>query len=643
MATNINHKLQLPFFVLIVLVPIIFTPRLTAAIFTSPKLFLVRLVIVFLLAVISLNLASHHQLKFRPSVFNKLLAALGISAVLSTITSSNIYTSLLGIDGRFIGLFTILGFYLLTFLTFQIFRHPQQIKTLLKVSLITATILAIYGILQSQVWFNDFTNTLFQWRFSPLQRTFATFGHSTHFAAYLAMHLPLAVYFYRQGLKKSLGALVLIAWALLTTGSRGAFLALIIVGIVAGLVNLAQKFHFKKTFYYKALFAILSILIIIFSWVFSSFTPNQNPIPAPDETQQTTGLATFNRTQSLFQNLQNGIIPDRISWWFSSIDIWLESPIFGSGLATFADSYNQHRRLDYRVPADEQDYILPHYAHMHFLNILATEGLVGFLIFGAFLYFLYQKSFQNFTDPLIKTLLASISIFLVFLLTNFWVVSTLTIFSIFIGLLIALITPSKTLTIKVRKPLPMVLVSVFILIFSGFLTVRQITADIWKYQAQSAPLPLQKFYYQKAINLNPYEYHYYLLLGDSLLKSGRQGIDISVIQTTLKQAISVYDQAKKINDSHPIIDNHLAKVYSELAIVALNNDDQPNFNQYFALAEKSHQAAIAKGPNNPIYPYDLGLFYLQFKKSEQAQQAFLATQKIRPNFRRLNEFLAAPN
>src|SRR5690606_4640907 len=76
-------------------------------------------------------------------------------------------------------------------------------------------------------------------------------------------------------------------------------------------------------------------------------------------------LPIIDRTVATITAARDGIVPDRVSWWMSSLDMIAERPLLGFGLSTYRDVYNQFRRTDYRTLENNgmQDIITPETAH----------------------------------------------------------------------------------------------------------------------------------------------------------------------------------------------------------------------------------------------------------------------------------------
>ena len=81
-----------------------------------------------------------------------------------------------------------------------------------------------------------------------------------------------------------------------------------------------------------------------------------------------------------------GEVSSRLDFWQGGVGIWREDPLFGAGLGSFPDAYAEARRVSKQYLPDTLFEPPPH-AHNVELNVLAEQGLIGFVplagLFGA--------------------------------------------------------------------------------------------------------------------------------------------------------------------------------------------------------------------------------------------------------------------
>jgi len=639
-----NKKQLLPFFLLVVLIPLVHVPFFNASVFSAPKLLIFRLVLLAVLGMWGFLVFVSGEIKIRKNWLNVLLLTLGVVGILTTLFSDYFWTSVLGIDGRFIGLSTVLGLCFLSFFVFNSFCNWKDVRSILKLSFFVAVVTAGYGVLQHQLWFDELTHEFFKWGISPLNRAFSTFGHSTHFAAYLAMHLPIGLFFLtgravdnnsvaskKFRLFSGIG-IILIAWAILATGSRGGLGAALIILLIIGIRHLVLNWKKKSDHLLRVVVGTLATVFLISSlWMgFSGKISN---------------LQTVKRTKAMLELWNEGKVTDRQSWWLSSLDMWKDSPILGHGLSTYADLYNQYRRLDYRVPEDAQDYIVPHNAHMEFFNILATQGVLGLL---AYLSLLGYVSFcglrflrikgKKEEKELVFFLMMGVLAYLLHSLLSFGVISSLTFVYLFLGLIMGIVGEKNWRVWKLEEFGKTVGVLVTLLVVvGGMFSIRLYAADIFKQKGEKADFGENEQFYKIAILLNPYEYSYLLDFGDLLLQKGQISEDVSFAQNKIREALNYLQKTLEINAAHPVVYNHIAIAYSELSKLALENGDSQNFDVYVKKAITNHKIAADKSPNNPMYLYDLASFLYRNGMKKEAYSYFEEVSRIRPGFKAVDE------
>ncbi len=90
------------------------------------------------------------------------------------------------------------------------------------------------------------------------------------------------------------------------------------------------------------------------------------------ETQ--TKKAGVGRAEELEDNVSNG----RFQLWESGVEVWKESPVYGTGYSTFTAFAKEHVPDTYAVNNTQGAYTS---LHNNFLNILVFQGILGFVLF----------------------------------------------------------------------------------------------------------------------------------------------------------------------------------------------------------------------------------------------------------------------
>lgn len=203
------------------------------------------------------------------------------------------------------------------------------------------------------------------------------FGHPMTFAGYLCMYLPLFLIGYFDNLfgrkYRNVSGLLFVAGiaALIFNGTRGAWIA---VAITSGILLLYYMFKNKRNLLIGTVMIALCGGILVNN----------------DAFMHRVSTITNNRYQSN---------SERLLMWNSAWNMFKDHPVFGVGLGQYKDNY-QHK---YISPKAKE----PNLAHAHnnFLQMLAENGIVGFIGFiSMFIYIAGYNLKQFFTEKNIYSL-----------------------------------------------------------------------------------------------------------------------------------------------------------------------------------------------------------------------------------------------
>jgi O-antigen ligase len=609
---KINNLMEQLVYIAVIIIPAAFLP-FVHSIFSTPKLYLFRIIT---LIILFLFISFNKRIKRMPFV-GWALALYAFISILNTIFSTNIWSSIFGTYGRFIGIVTLLNLLLWVYIVFALINTKKKIITLLWCSLIAAFLIAVYGILQHYGLFND----IFNWSQDPLERMFATIGHSNHTAAYIGMNLMIAIGFLISKNKNKLQQIFLIlsiiifSSALVMTASRGSMFA-VFVCLVFWAVYL-----FKR--YWK-------IILLLFCALILSAVIFYKPLSQLEIVERTLGTIEF---------VKQGNVPDRVSWWYSAFEMIKDKPILGHGLSTFRDVYNRYRRLDYRLPDDAQDHITPESAHMEYLNIWALQGTLGFIaylimIFGVFGYIYPRMKHDN----IIYAVLLAMAVYLLQVLVSFGTITTLFMFYTFMGIGLSLV--SKQDYIKFKFNFLRIFAGILIFVFGFYYSFCMLAADYYYQQAEifeaRADGPRAILSYEKAISYMPYISEYYEAYADFLFEIGIRMPDADQV-FYLQDADSFYDKALALNSNLPYV--HLNKAMVNSRLYVLFEDDLLKADKYRETCIKEHLTALSLSRNNPVYPYKYAKTLFFFQEYDKALEQFEDTLKIRNPYKDTENFI----
>jgi O-antigen ligase len=402
------------------------------------------------------------------------------SQIISTIFSIDIHTSIFGYYGRFNGgLLSVFAFVIL-FYGFITFIEKKHIALLLNIAVIGALFVFLWGLparfghdLTCLVFTGQFNNDCWTSQFKPAERMFSTLGQPNWLGAYFAISFFISIYIvFKQKLtswKMLFYFLPIIFFAgTLFTKSRSALVAIGICGIllliyVGSLSGMYKKFREYAKEYIKPAFIIAAILFISVL-IFKTGIENIDKY-LQFNAKKVTSVEKINPLTEAPTNVTESFDIRKIVW-SGAIHLTLQYPLFGTGVETFAYSYNFVRPQEHNLTS-EWDYIY-NKAHNEYLNYAATTGLFGLLAYVSllvtFIVWFGSKYFgklKMLTDSRAKDLhlifsenLLYCSLFLAWitiLITNFFGFST-TIINLFFylipGILIIYETKEENLSIK---------------------------------------------------------------------------------------------------------------------------------------------------------------------------------------------------
>ncbi|MCU0679719.1 MAG: O-antigen ligase family protein, partial [Planctomycetes bacterium] len=285
---------------------------------------------------------------------------------LSSIFSHNVFFSLL------CWLEFLLG--ALIFFTLQKQEFWQNKKySILAVIVSSSTLLSLLG--------------FFYYLVGNYTRLTSTFYWPNPFASFLLLILPLNIYLLWQGRYKLIWLLFLIinGSAFVLTGSRGAWLSLILVLVGLAIIAWRQKEFFVPK---KNIFNILKIfiLIVILAFVLQGLKDNN-----------------WSFIQRNYQGPLDSSSVMRLDYWLGAGKIFISNPFLGTGLGSFKTVYQYYQSN----PLSSGKY-----AHNWYLELLAEGGILVFLSFLAFILLVLRPQNKMTENPFSWFILISLSSYL---------------------------------------------------------------------------------------------------------------------------------------------------------------------------------------------------------------------------------------
>jgi len=639
------------------LAPLFFTP-INSELFEFNKMILVYVFTILTVGSWFARMILARRILFKRTFLDIPLALFLISQIISTIFSIDRHTSLFGYYSRFNGSLLSTTCYLLLYWAFVSNCEVKDVYKVIKLSLISAAIISIYGILEH--FGHSFSCLMFQGKFDVScwvqkvqERVFATLGQPNWLAAYLCVLMPLTWYFtlkskiktqnskssrFAANLKSKIFSSPPIYYLLSTiyflcllfTQSRSGFLGFLLsFAVFWGIIILFNKANLKplsKPLILNSLFLILPI--IFFGSPFPqlnkyfTFTPSRsNSFTPPTSTSQ-----PLSDTQIVTGGSESGQI--RTIVWKGAIEIFKHYPAFGSGVETFAYSYYQYRPMEHNL-VSEWDFLY-NKAHNEYLNYLATTG-----IFGLGTYLLFIGSFLLWNFIKIKNQISKIKSINQNLKTrneksltfNLGFDLCILIFALFSGWLSLLVTNFFGFSVVITS-LYFFLIPALCLVLSqpsnpSQPPTRHFDSAQCKPTTHNFPFPLliplilTSYFLILVINLWRADYHY--ALGKKLSNAGEYA-----------EAYQQLYQAGRLSPKEPVILDELSTITASLALLSSSSEKNAT-----ATVELSDVAIAFSDKASKISPKNLNVaktrirvFYtLSVTKSEYLDKAIQTLQE----------------
>ena len=384
------------FFLFLAVLPVLFS-TFTLENFEYPKAMWLRAAALCFLAptlVIVVSRLAQARLGGMHDLRNRLLHALKnelmsvgvllflLSALLSTLFSVNPQISWWGEHTSYAGFVTIAAHVVVYFAARTLANGMATVERLLGACVLAGLVASTYALLQFCGL--DPLGCEFTSNAGVFLRPFGTLGHPNHLGAYLAILFPVLLYFasaessaigatswqgravaiHRGGM--ALLGLVFLGGMLLAL-SRAAWIGWA-AGIVCWLVVLFRLRGQLPRFKSIAWRALAGVFVIGVIWMWN-----------PHEIAS--GLV------DRVTNIKSGWT--RFIIWEKSVEIWREHPVFGIGPDTFQLAFAPRRTAEFW---DHEWDTTPTRAHNEFLQVLATQGIVGGIASVIFLIGLVQTS-----------------------------------------------------------------------------------------------------------------------------------------------------------------------------------------------------------------------------------------------------------
>ncbi|MCU1273001.1 MAG: hypothetical protein JWO48_432, partial [Bryobacterales bacterium] len=397
---------------IVVLLPLILTPRLMLYYDITPKI----LVLLLGTAVaLPLGLRTKHVSSAGLRLFGILLIAQAVSLVISTGFSTDVALSMGGSTWRRFGLITHIALLIFVWLAAQYAAGDRvRVRRFLRVIAISGIPAAAYGILQYFGWDPLIESSAYHVGKAPLTivRPPGTLGYVSYFATYLLSVIfsgaALAIVEEMRAWKiAGAAAGVLGTAALILTGTRAAML-----GLACGAIVLAIRL--KPRFRARAIAAVALALAAAGGFYFSS-----------------AGQMLRNRTRWFVEDTAGGA---RLLLWRDSLRMAAGRWPVGFGPETFSKQFPRYQSVEL---ARAQPDFYQESPHNIFIDALTTQGIAGLAILlgiAALGFYAAWRSPDRGLGAAMGAMLAAVAVSQQF--TGF-IVPTAVFFYLTVGLLVA--------------------------------------------------------------------------------------------------------------------------------------------------------------------------------------------------------------
>ncbi|MEK7633702.1 MAG: O-antigen ligase family protein [Patescibacteria group bacterium] len=465
----IDQIIQFFYSLLFFVTPILMS-KSTSELFEFNKMLFIYVITIFIAFFWLLKMVVNNKIILKKTFLDIPIIVFFLSQLISTIVSIDKHTSIFGYYGRFNGGLLSTVSYIILYFAFV--SNKINVEKTLK-AILTSSLLVIFWAIPGKLG-HDLTCLLFTGQFNnscwdnstlafrPELRAFSTLGQPNWLGAYLAVTFFIGIYFYisqkskvkSQNLNSKLKSLLWLIYLffnfsmILFSRSRSALLS-VLIGLIlfTGYYVFFIKTNIKK--FLLILLIVTAVPILLFKTgidktdKYLTLKTYQNIFIKKPASLPTTNykLPTTN-SSSVTESFDIRKIV-----WQGAWELGLKYPLFGTGVETFAYSYNLVRPVAHNLTS-EWDYVY-NKAHNEYFNFLATTGFIGLgsylLVIIIFIIYLIKK--------LRITNVCLLIAYLTILITNFFGFSTTTI-QLFFFLIPAFIFSSFDFQPPTTYPLP---------------------------------------------------------------------------------------------------------------------------------------------------------------------------------------------
>lgn len=409
-------------FLPLVIIPWLFFP------FSTSKVFLFQIIVEIIFAFYIALVLKNRNFLPQKSVLFYAISFYFLALLLSTIFGIDPYHSFFGNYERMWGFFQLLHFFLFFIIIAGVFKSREDWQKLIKVALISGTLSVAVGFFQfggSFIFSNE------------TSRISGVIGNPAFFASYLFSILFFSIPMFRGQTSKHWILAGIALFSILATATRGAFVGLGAASVVLALLSLLfYRNRIAKIVKMTAAVYLIAVVVSV-ALLFSYGSLFEKPERISQEQfYALERLDVPEQSESRFNfinRLTNFSIYDvttqtRLITWRASLGALKDFSLFGIGPENFALAFNKY--FDSGFYSYEQGEVWFDRAHNIYIDILVTNGWIGFLAYASMfaiafylIFSLFKKGKLNFTH-----LLAFSLFFIAYLFQNVFLFDSFSIF-----------------------------------------------------------------------------------------------------------------------------------------------------------------------------------------------------------------------
>jgi putative inorganic carbon (hco3(-)) transporter len=675
-----NKIIRWGFYLLVILVPLIFTPW-NYELFEYNKMMVTYFLATIIIGAWFFKMANNRRLEIPKTPLDIPIGLFALSQFVSALFSMDRHISWFGYYSRFNGgMWSVITYVLIFYAFVSHFRQTkdktsdnksaktenenlvlnisQGIGKLLKIALGTAVAISSYAVaehfgIDKQLWVQDVQN-----------RVFSTLGQPNWLSAYVISLFPISLaYFLQKTLeyKKpktslenrslkinylsyllnllSLPSIIYLLISLLFfitaiyTRSRAGLLALLVTDILFWFfswLTLNQKKLIVKPI------IVLHVILAIFVFVNGTYINQIDSfitIPGIINRLQTKKLSPVNNAAKTVQSgtaleyggTESGTIRKYV--WEGALTAWKSSPktfVIGTGTETFAWAFFRYRPVSHNM-VSEWDFLY-NKAHNEYLNFLATTGIFGLgsylTLLGTFIYLFIKSIFKK---SLTKTIRSPNNTDKSQLLTINDELSTLLPIAIFSGFISILITNFFGFSVVITQIILFLFIAIFFVLDAP---QKNITIGF------SLPKPVRE---PLKIVLILFTVYLVIRLGLVWYADTRFASGYHYNRANMPaQAESYLRQAVSLNPAEPIYHDELASTLATLTVMEADNKNATDAGSLAKSSINESNIALTISPNNVNFWKTRTKIYYTFSQidpqfNKLAIDALTKAQQLSPN------------